>query len=125
MFAKGAMGAIVVAVLILMALAVILGLALARHKVRWPPLAAAELAFALLSAVVLRSQGFGPLSGISVIVACLALNQVIYLVEIMRRSEDPPEDLPNKQADEVPRDGRKDEITHDHECNTEPYLPTR
>jgi hypothetical protein len=118
-------GRFVVAILILVALAVILGLALARHKVRWPPLAAVELAFALLSALVLRSQGFGPLSGISVIVACLALNQVIYLIELMRRPEDPPEDLPHEQANEVPRDGRKDEVTHEHKCNTEPYLPTR
>jgi hypothetical protein len=75
----------------------------------------------------LQSEGFGALSGISVIVVCLTLNQAIYLLAIRRGPGDPPENLPHEQADEVPRDGRKDDITQDHkrQCNSEPYLATR
>jgi hypothetical protein len=44
----------------------------------WPAILVAGAVLAPLSAIVLQNQGFGALSGISVIIACLTINQVAY-----------------------------------------------
>jgi hypothetical protein len=73
---------------------------------------------ASLSAIVLQNQGFGALSGISVIVACLTINQVAYLIGRIRANEGPKsgtaEGLPHQQADDEPRDGCDDDIRREH-----------
>jgi hypothetical protein len=67
-------------ILILLALSALLGFILGRNHFRWHAIAAVAMVLAPLSAVILQNQGFGALSGISMIVACLAVNQVAYLI---------------------------------------------
>jgi hypothetical protein len=59
------------------------------------------------------------LPGILVIVACLAINQAAYVIGGISRSSgprDPPEQgSPHIQADDVPGDGRQDDVPHEGE----------
>jgi hypothetical protein len=86
----------------------------------WPTILVAGAALAPLSAVVFQNQGFGALSGISVIVTCLAINQAAYVVWTIR-ANDGPEDgsvedhLPQQRADDEPQDGRDDDIGSEHQ----------
>jgi hypothetical protein len=71
-------------VLLLLALSALSGFALGRGHFSWRAILATGLVLAALSAAVLRSQGFGALSGIPVVVACLTLNQIAYLIGAIR-----------------------------------------
>jgi hypothetical protein len=68
----------------------------------------------------IANQGFGALSGISITVTCLAINQAAYVVGRIR-ANDGPEDgsvedhLPQQRADDEPQDGRDDDIRRQHE----------
>jgi hypothetical protein len=75
----------------------------------------AAIVLAPLSALILQNQGFGALAGISTIVACLAINQLAYVIAV-RLKNDPNEGghLPQKELDDVPRDSREDDIHHQH-----------
>jgi hypothetical protein len=66
-------------ILILLALSALLGFVLASYF-SWPAILVAGAVLAPLSAFVLQNQGFGALSGISITVACLAINQAAYVV---------------------------------------------
>jgi hypothetical protein len=102
-------------ILILLALSALSGFALCYFP--WPAILVAGLVLAPLSAIVLHNQGFGALSGICVIVACLAINQVAKIGGI-RANEGPnsgsDDGLPHKQADDEPRDSRNDDIPSEH-----------
>jgi hypothetical protein len=61
-------------------LGVAIGFTLARFT--WRAIALSSPALAVLATVVLHRQGFGPLAGIAIIVACLTINQVAYLAGV-------------------------------------------
>jgi hypothetical protein len=104
-------------ILILLALSAISGFVLASYF-SWLAILAAAAVLAPLSAIVLQKQGFGALSGISVIVGCLAINQAAYVIRAIRSNQGPnggsAEDLPHQQADDVPRDSRDGDIRREH-----------
>jgi hypothetical protein len=77
------------AILILLALGALLGLVLGTANFSWPAILAAGAVLAPLSAAVLQNQGFGALSGISTVVACLAINQAAYVIGGLRASSGP------------------------------------
>jgi hypothetical protein len=66
-------------VLALLAVSVVVGLILGFYF-SWLAIAVAGLALALISAAVLRHEGFGFLSGVATTVACLTISQVAYLI---------------------------------------------
>ena len=88
-------------ILILLALSALLGFILGRNNFRWHAIAAVAMVLAPLSAVILQNQGFGALSGISMIVACLAVNQVAYLIGALHpnRNEGPR----NRPVEKLPQ----------------------
>jgi hypothetical protein len=104
-------------ILILIALSALSGFVLASYF-SWPAILVAGAVLAPLSAIVLQNRGFGALSGISIIVACLTINQVAYLIGRIRANEGPnggsAEGLPHQQADDEPHDGRDDDIRREH-----------
>jgi hypothetical protein len=104
-------------ILILVALSALSGFVLASYF-SWPAILVAGVVLALLSAIVLQNQGFGALSGISAIVACLTINQIAYLIGISRADDGPSggssEGLPYQQADDEPRENRDDNIRSEH-----------
>jgi len=107
-------------ILILLALSVLSGLVLGVSHFSWLTILLAGAALAPLSAVVFQNQGFGALSGISITVTCLAINQAAFVVGRIR-ANDGPEDgsvedhLPQQRADDEPQDGRDDDIRRQHE----------
>jgi hypothetical protein len=107
-------------VLILLALSALSGFVLGSGQFSWPAILVAGAGLAPLSTVVLQNQGFGALSGISITVTCLAINQAAYVVGRIR-ANDGPEDgsvedhLPQQRADDEPQDGRDDDIRRQHE----------
>ena len=97
------------AVMVLLALSLMLGFALGHFS--WRAIAASSLVLAVVAAVVLHLQEFGPLAGIVIIVACLTINQTAYLASIWfvdRRSGS----LLQKQADNYPGQRRNDGVGH-------------
>ena len=78
-------------VLILLALSALSGFVLGISHFSWLTILVAGAALAPLSAVVFQNQGFGALSGISITVTCLAINQAAYVVGRIR-ANDGPED---------------------------------
>jgi hypothetical protein len=95
-------------VLILLTLSVLIGFLLG-GRFSWLGIGAVGIALALLSAVVLHRQGFGALSGIAVIVACLTVNQVSYLVGWLAASRHNPF---QDYADSKPSRGRDKQVEH-------------
>jgi hypothetical protein len=96
-------------VIVLFALSLTIGFALGRFS--WRAIALSGLTLAVLAAVVLQRQGFGPLAGIAIIVACLTINQVAYLAGIWFvdcRSGS----LVQKQADNCPSQRRNERVGH-------------
>jgi hypothetical protein len=91
-------------VIVLCAPSLLIGFALGHFS--WRAIAASSLALAVLAAVVLQRQGFGPLAGIAIIVACLTINQTAYLAGVWfvdRRSV-------HEQADNHPGQHRNERI---------------
>ena len=74
-------------VLILLTLSAVSGLALA-SSFSWYAIAMSGVVLAGLSAAALHLAGFGALSGIALIVACLTLNQLAYVVGLLSRGPD-------------------------------------
>jgi hypothetical protein len=106
-------------ILILLALSALLGFVLASYF-SWPAILVAGAVLAPLSAFVLQNQGFGALSGISITVACLAINQAAYVVGRIRANDGPDDGsvedhLLQQRADDEPQDGRDDDIRRQHE----------
>jgi hypothetical protein len=102
-------------ILILLALSALSGFVLGIGRFSWPAILAAGGVLAPLSTVVLRNQDFDALLGISVIVACLTLNQATYLIGTIRGMKDGSvEALPQQRADDEPHNGRDDDIRSEH-----------
>jgi membrane protein implicated in regulation of membrane protease activity len=79
------------AAFVLLALSAATGLVLGM-LFSWLAIAASSIGLAILSAVVLQITGFGALSGIAIIVACLTVNQLAYAIGVVlanRRSKEP------------------------------------
>jgi hypothetical protein len=74
-------------VLILLALSAVSGLALA-SSFSWYAIAMSGVVLAGLSAAALHVAGFGALSGIVLIVACLTCNQLAYVAGLLSRGPD-------------------------------------
>jgi hypothetical protein len=106
-------------ILILLALSALSGFVLGTGRFSWPAILVAGLVLAPLSTIALQNQEFGALSGISVIVACLTINQAAYVVGMIRTNDGPEDgsvaDLPQRRADGEPHDGRDDNIRRKHE----------
>jgi hypothetical protein len=69
------------AISILLAASAIVGLVLGFYF-SWIAIVASGLVLAIVSAAVLQAQGFGFFVGISIIVACLTVNQLAYLIGV-------------------------------------------
>jgi hypothetical protein len=72
--------------IVLFAFSLLIGFAFGRFS--WHAIAISGLALAVLAAVVLHGQGFGPFAGIAIIVACLTLNQLAYFVSLLSRGSE-------------------------------------
>jgi hypothetical protein len=70
------------ATLILLAVSSLLGLVLG-FCFSWLAIGVSALVLAFLSAVVSHHEGFGSLAGITIIVACLTVNQIAYLIGVI------------------------------------------
>jgi hypothetical protein len=92
------------AVFILLALSAVSGLAIG-NTFSWFAILMCGATLAMLSAAVLQTAGFGAVAGISIIVACLAVNQAAYLIGLASRGS-----LIRKRADEEPSKGRGNDI---------------
>jgi hypothetical protein len=93
-------------VIVLFGLSLMIGLALGRFS--WRAIAASSLAVAVVAAVVLHQQGFGPLAGIAIIVACLTINQTAYLAGVWFVGRGSV----HKQADNHPGQRRNEGVGH-------------
>jgi hypothetical protein len=65
--------------IVLLALSAGTGLVLGT-SLNWYSIVISSLPLALLCAAVLQIKGFGALSGIAIVVACLTLSQIAYVV---------------------------------------------
>ena len=91
-------------ILILLALNTLSGFILGRNNFRWHAILAAAMVLAPLSAVILQNQGFGALSGISTIAACLTVNQVAYLIGAFHANRGPRNGGPsNGSVEKLPQ----------------------
>jgi len=102
---------------ILLALGSLSGFVIGISHFSWLATLAAGAVLAPLSAVVLQNQGFDALPGISVIVACLAINQAAYVIGASVNGgprNGPVEKLPQQRANDVPHDGRDDDVRREH-----------
>jgi len=106
-----------ISILILLALSAVSGFVAGKYFF-WPALGVLGAVLALLAAVVLQNLGFGAVPGISIIVACLAINQLAYVIAIWWKNdpneENPANHLPQQGLYDVPRDDRSDDIHHQH-----------
>jgi hypothetical protein len=66
-------------VIIVLALSAVIGFALG-PSFSWLAIAVSSAALVVLSSALLHVQGFGAVSGIVIVSACLTLNQIAYLV---------------------------------------------
>jgi membrane protein implicated in regulation of membrane protease activity len=83
----------------------VLGLVLGLYF-SWMAIAICSVGLAVVSAAALQIQGFGALPGITIVVACLAVNQLAYLAGAFHRSKG----LFQKQADKEPSRRRNNNI---------------
>jgi hypothetical protein len=72
------------AILVLLAVSGLVGLVLGLYF-SWLAIGVSGVVLAIISAVVLQREGFGALTGITIIVVCLTVNQVAYLVGVWLR----------------------------------------
>lgn len=104
-----------ISILILIALSALSGFA-AGSFFRWSALVGTGAALAPLAAFALQRQDFAALSGISIIVACLAINQAAYVIATrLKDDQDGDEDhLPQQALDDIPDDDRNDDTRGEH-----------
>jgi hypothetical protein len=96
-------------VIALLALSALIGFALGA-SFSWLPIVISGVVLAAISAAALHVQGFGALSGIATIAACLTVNQMAYLAGAFRRSNG----LFQKQADKEPSQRRNNDVAGEH-----------
>src|SRR6516165_7893017 len=92
------------AVFLLLSLSALIGFGVGT-SFRWPAIAASSVAIAVLSSAFLQMQGFGPLPGIAIVVACLTVSQMGYVAAFLR-----PGRLFQEQAHKEPSRGRNEDI---------------
>jgi hypothetical protein len=101
-------------VLVLAALAAVSGFLLGQWRLRWAGIAAGVV-LAFVSAFVLRKIELSPGIGIPAVAAVLAISQATYLIGLMRSGQGPgARFLPDEQVDDVPDDGRDDDVSHEY-----------
>jgi hypothetical protein len=85
------------AAFVLLALSAAIGLALGT-SFSWFAILVSSVALAGLSAAVLQIAGFGVMSGIAIIVACLTVNQLAYVmrVTLANRASDEAKNSPER-----------------------------
>jgi hypothetical protein len=96
-------------VLVLLAVSAATGFAVGT-AFTWFAILISGAAIAMIFAAVLQTMGFGAMAGISIIVACLTVNQAAYLLGVDRRRS-----LIQKQAGDEPREGRNSEIAGENQ----------
>jgi hypothetical protein len=124
------------AAFVLLALSATTGLAVGA-SFSWFAILISSIGLAALSAVVLQTEGFGALSGIAIIVACLAVSQLAYVLGVMlaNRGSKGAKNFPDchdkaadmgslvnleqlhGQFDTVPSDNGQSNIAHKHDRN--------
>jgi hypothetical protein len=77
----------------------------------WHSLVLVGAVLAPLAAAVLQRQDFTAVQGIFIIVACLAINQVAYVMTILLKRRNY---LPRQGPNDIPHDGRDDDIDGKH-----------
>jgi hypothetical protein len=112
-----------VSISILIALSALSGFA-AGSFFSWPALVVTGAGLAPLAAFALQRQDFPALSGISIIVACLAINQAAYVIAIrLKDDQGGNEDHLSQQGlDGIPHDDRNDDIRGEHKRDQKAHL---
>jgi hypothetical protein len=112
-----------ISISILIALSALSGFA-AGSFFRWSALVVTGAWLAPLSAFALQRQDFTGFSGISIIVACLAINQATYVIAIrLKDDQGGNEDhLPQQGLDDVPDDDRDDDIRGERKRDQKTHL---
>jgi hypothetical protein len=116
-------GISMISILILIALSALSGFA-AGSFFPWSALVVTGAGLAPLAAFALQRQDFTALSGISIIVACLAVNQAAYVIAV-RLSDDQGGDedhLPQQRPDCIPDDDGNDDIRREDERHQKTHL---
>jgi hypothetical protein len=100
-----------ISILILIALSALAGFA-AGSFFRWSALVVTGAWLAPLAAFALQRQDFTATSGISIIVACLAINQAAYVIATWLNGGQGGngDHLPQQGLDDIPDDDRNDDI---------------
>jgi len=91
----------------------------------WRAILISSVTFAIISAAVLHSAGFGALPGISIIVACLTVNQMAYLIGVASlsswggKSHERRDNLDkfHDQSDKEPSENSQNDIARKHNRN--------
>jgi hypothetical protein len=100
--------------LILLAVSALIGAAVGL-RLKAIALAPIALLIAVVSAAVLRMHGFGPGSGIIIVIACVVLNQAAYLlVELLGLRSGESYLLWDDVADGEPDPDREQDVDDDH-----------
>jgi hypothetical protein len=79
---------------------------------------------ARLAAFALQRQDFMALSGISILVAFLAINQAAYVIAIRMNDDQGGNEghLPQQGLDDIPDDDRNDDIRGEHKRDQKTHL---
>jgi hypothetical protein len=112
-----------ISILILIALSALAGFA-AGSFFRWSALVVTAVWLAPLAAFALQRQDFTAVSGISIIVACLAINQAAYVIATWLNGGQGGngDHLPQQGLDDIPDDDRNDDIRGEHKRDQKNHL---
>jgi hypothetical protein len=104
-----------ISISILIALSALSGFA-AGSFFRWSALVVTGAGLAPLAAFALQRQDFTAFSGISIIVACLAINQAAYVIAIRMNDDQGGNEghLPQQGLNDIAGDGRNDDVRGEH-----------
>ena len=110
------------AILVLIAVSALWGLALALFRCRWGALAISGPILAIAAAMVLQSRGFDFFPGVVIIVGCLCINQIAYLIGtalITSGWDDAESSLIGDKPDDHPGENSQKDITSEHKQHDE------
>jgi hypothetical protein len=112
-----------ISISILIALSALSGFA-AGSFFSWSALVVTGAGLAPLAAFALQRQDFAALSGISIIVACLATNQAAYVIAVRLNDHSGGDEdhLPQQGLDCIPDDNRNDDIRCEDERHQKTHL---
>jgi predicted membrane channel-forming protein YqfA (hemolysin III family) len=111
MFLRAGMGAVVLYVVVLVAVAAVSGFMLGQRRLRWTA-TAVGVALAFFSAFVLRRIELDPGIGIPAVAAVLAISQAAYLIGLLSGGDQSRDarSLPRQQIDDVLDESRDREV---------------